>query len=190
VTSAAPRPLLVIVRGKPGSGKTTLVRRLADTDSFGLPLLSRDPIKGGLVETHTCETDAVREVIVPLAFDLFDDTIALWLRARVSLIAENSFPRDRSEPALRTLIRLARAVVIHCETSDEEARRRFLARERANPRLRPDRLAAAIDRMEGETYPWRTFDPYDLGIPSLRVDPTDGYIPTLDAIIAFCRASG
>jgi predicted kinase len=153
--------LLVIVRGKPGSRKTTLARRLAETAAFGLPLLSRDALKVGLVETHGSETDAVRDTVVPLAYALFYQTSELWLRAGVSLIAENSFPRDRSASALRALIPLAHTVVIHCDTSDEEAQRRFCTREGANPRARPDLRTATVEQMERGTYPWRKFDPFN-----------------------------
>jgi hypothetical protein len=31
------------------------------------------------------------------------------------------------------------------------------------------------------------FDPFPLVVPALRVDTTCGYVPGLDAIIAFCR---
>ncbi|MDQ5854653.1 MAG: hypothetical protein M3380_21795 [Chloroflexota bacterium] len=39
------------------AGKSTLARRLAETDALGLPLLDRDAIKVGLVMTHGMETD-------------------------------------------------------------------------------------------------------------------------------------
>ncbi len=39
------RPLLVMVSGKPGSGETTLARRLAKPDALGLPLVQSDTIK-------------------------------------------------------------------------------------------------------------------------------------------------
>jgi predicted kinase len=184
----SPRPLLVIVRGKPGSGKTVLARRLAETDALGLPLLSRDAIKAGLVETHGFESDAVRARVVPLAFDLFHQTIDLWLREGVSLIAEEAFSRGRAETALRALTRLADAVAITCDTSDEEAARRYIERENTNPRKRQDVLADTIDQMARGTYPWRVFDAFDLGVPALRVDTTHGYEPNLDTIVAFCRS--
>jgi predicted kinase len=184
----APRPLLVIVRGKPGSGKTTLARRLAEPDALGLPLLSRDPIKAGLVETYGSETDAVRARVVPLAFDLFHRTIELWLREGVSLIAEEAFSRTRAEAGLRALNRLADTVVVTCDTSDEEAARRYIAREQVNPRKRQDVLTATIDQIERGAYLWRVFDAFDLGVPALRVDTTDGYDPGLDTIVAFCHA--
>jgi hypothetical protein len=139
------------------------------------------------VETHGSETDAVRDTVVPLAYALFYQTIELWLRAGVSLIAENSFPRDRSASALRALTPLARTVVIHCDTSDEEAQHRFCAREGVNPRARPDLRTATVEQMERGTYPWRMFDPFNLGAPALRVDTSSGYVPGLDTIIAFCR---
>ncbi len=179
-----------MVTGKPGSGKSTLARRLAEPDALGLPLLSRDALKVGLVETYGVETDAVRATVVPHSYALFYDTIASWLRGGVSLIAEYSFVRSRSEADLRPLTRLARAAVVHCDTSDEVACRRYIERERANPRVRADLLAATMGRMERGEYAWAMFDAPDLGVPTLRVDTTHGYVPGLDAIAAFCRDSG
>ncbi len=127
---------------------------------------------------------------MPLSYVLFYDTIASWLRGGVSLIAEYSFVRGRSETDLRPLTRLARAVIVHCDTSDEVARRRFIERERANPRGRPDLLAATRGRMERGEYDWAMFDAPDLRVPTLRVDTTRGYVPGLDAIAAFCRDGG
>ena len=186
-SSASPRPLLVLVSGKPGAGKSTLARRLAATDTLGLPLLERDAIKVGLVTTHGLETDELRATIVPDSFDIFYQTMAAWLRAGVSLIAEQSFRRGMAESDLRPLTHLACAVVLHCDTSPAEAQRRFIARERSNPRARPDLLAATIERMEQGTYDWAIFDPLDLDVPTLRVDTTDSYTPGLDTITAFCR---
>lgn len=196
-TPSSPYPLLVLVCGKPGSGKSTLARRLDAADALGLPLLSRDAIKVGLVETHATsdtgphravvETDTLRSTIVPLSFRVFYRTIGAWLRAGVSLIAECGFQRGRCESDLRPLTRLARAVIVQCDTAPEEARRRFVARERADPHSRPDRLTAIIERMDRDAFDWTRFDPPDLGVPTLRVDTTDGYDPSLEAIVAFCQ---
>ena len=49
------------------------------------------------------------------------------------------------------------------------------------------RRTATIERRERGAYPWTMFDPFNLGVPTLRVDTTCGYVPGLDAVIAFCR---
>ena len=73
-TRTVPQPLLVLVTGKPGAGKSTLATELSRMQNLGLPLLSRDAIKAGLVETwafvqpgasrDVIETDALRSSLV------------------------------------------------------------------------------------------------------------------------------
>ena len=45
----SPRPGCVLVTGRPGSGKTTLARKLAGL--LRMPLVSRDEVKEGYVNT-------------------------------------------------------------------------------------------------------------------------------------------
>jgi hypothetical protein len=79
---------------------------------------------------------------------VFYATIGFLLRADVSLVAEFSFRRGLSEPDLRPLTEIARTVNVHCDTSIEEAQRRFTERERTQRRViiegmrrhRPDSL--------------------------------------------------
>jgi predicted kinase len=191
-----PQPLLVLVTGKPGSGKSTLAIELGRAENLGLPLVSRDAIKAGMVETWAfvqpgasrmlIETDALRSILVPSSFDLFYQTIASWLQAGTSLIAEYGFNR-RAEPALATVIGLAKTVVVHCEAPDEVAQRRFIRREQHDGKIRADRLADVMERIAHGTDPWTQFEPLNLPLPMLRVDTEDGYKPTLPEISAFCR---
>ena len=44
-----------------------------------------------------------------------------------------------------------------------------------------------IAQMEKGTFDWAVFDPLDVAMPSLRVDTTNGYVPGLEVVIAFCR---
>lgn len=193
---AAPPPLLVLVTGKPGSGKSTLAIVLGRAENLGLPVLSRDALKAGMVETwafarpgaarEAVETDGLRSTLVPSSFDLFYRTIASWLEAGVSLIAEYGFDR-RCERALAGVIGLATTVVVQCDAPDAVAQRRFLAREQHDGKIRPDRLAATIERVANGTDPWTRFEPMTLSLPAIRVDTEGQYKPPLPQISAFCR---
>jgi predicted kinase len=192
----APQPLLVLVAGKPGAGKTTLAIELGRAENLGLPVLSRDAIKAGMVETWAfvrpglsrseIETDELRASLVPSSFDLFYGTIACWLQAGISTIAEYGFDR-RCEPALASVIALAKTVVVQCEAPDDVLQRRFIDREQRDGKIRPDRLAATIERIASGTDPWAQFEPMSMPLPTIRVDTEHHYKPTLPAISAFCR---
>jgi dephospho-CoA kinase len=51
-----PRPTLIVVTGRPGSGKTTLTRTLAPL--VRCPVVSRDELKEGFVHTSGVPNDA------------------------------------------------------------------------------------------------------------------------------------
>jgi predicted kinase len=187
---------LVLVTGKPGSGKSTLAIELGRAENLGLPVVSRDAIKSGMVETwafgrpgasrQAIETDELRSHLVPSSFELFYETIARWLHVGTSLIAEYGFDR-RTEPGLANVIGLAKTVVVHCEAPDEVCQRRFIAREQRDGKIRPDRLAAIVERIAQGSDPWTQFESMNLRLLTLRVDTTCDYKPTLSEISAFCR---
>jgi predicted kinase len=191
-----PQPLLVLVTGKPGSGKSTLAVELSRSELLGLPVLSRDAIKAGMVETWAfmfpgvdrtlIETDGRRDTLVPQSFDLFYQTIARWLDAGISLIAEYGFDR-RTEPALVPILDAATTVVVHCVAPDAICQQRFFRREQRDGKIRPDRLAAIPTQIARGADPWTRFVPLTLPLPTLQVITEDGYAPTLAAISAFCR---
>ncbi len=188
-----PRPLLILVSGKPGSGKSTLAQRLADQDALWLPLVSRDAIKQGLGETLGISPDdeAGVSAVTQTSVDIFYEAIGHLLSAGVGLIAEQSFRRGLDESRLQPLTLLARTVIVHCHTSPDEARRRFVERARSGrPEQRPARsVQKLIDQMEAGTFDWVVFEPPDLDVPMLRVDTSHTYAPGLDTIIAFCRGN-
>ena len=40
--------------------------------------------------------------------------------------------------------------------------------------------------MDTGTFDWDGFEPMQLGIPTLKVETTTGYVPTLDEVVGFC----
>lgn len=172
-------PLLIVVAGRPGSGKTTLAHAVART--IRCPAICRDEIKEGFINTTgEAHGDEVgREV-----YETFFQTIKLLLERRVTLVAEAAFQHKLWTPKLEPLRAIARIRIVLCDMEADLARARHAARGAADPAREsfhpmPPTPAGAAAVFE--------FDAPHLDVPTLRVDTTDGYRPDLEAIVSFVR---
>lgn len=181
-------PTLVIVSGAPGSGKTTLARKLAA--DLSRPLISRDQLKEGLADAMGAPPD------VPASKQLGARSIAMLylvarqlLEAPVGLILESNFKRGESETELRPLLAWSDPGLIHCTVSPELVQQRYEERhargERHAAHFDADRAADLADDLSLGRY-----NPLDLAIPMLVVDTTDGWHPAYDEILDFAALPG
>lgn len=166
------RPRLIVVTGRPGSGKTTLVHPLAR--AIRCPAICRDEIKEGLVNARGGDDGALATV----AYEAFRDTLRLLLDRRVTLVAEAAFQHRRWEPILSELRGLASLRIVVCAVEPAVARARHLARGQADP----ERTRFHDAHLPGETY-----EAPRIQAPTLRVDTTQGYRPDFDAILEFVK---
>src|SRR3989475_248222 len=123
------KPLLIIVNGLPGTGKTTLARRLA-TD-VRLPVFSRDGMYETLYDALECQSNGLSPLIGPATFTLLYYVASSLLAAGQSLIVEGFFGR----PELRSaeFLHLQHAYdfepfQILCKADGRVLLERFLAR--------------------------------------------------------------
>ena len=184
------RPLLVIVSGAPSTGKTTLAGRLSE--AILLPLLAKDDFRETLADAFGAGTVAESRALAPATFAVYVKVLARLLAAGVGVIAEANFFRGISEPDLRPLLGHARAVIVHCQTAKELSVRRFIERHHRGERhpcfFDGERIPGLLAGERQDA--WERAEPADLGIPTLRVDTTDGYSPRFETILAFVRAAG
>lgn len=105
------RPMLVIISGPPGGGKSTLARPLAN--ALGLPLISKDEIKERLADSlGEAATDLSRPLGHAATMQLYATAKEL-VRYGNGLVVESAFHKGLAEEDFSELVRSTRAVLVH-----------------------------------------------------------------------------
>jgi predicted kinase len=178
-------PSLIVVTGRPGSGKTTLAHILAK--AVRCPAICRDEVKEGLVSSLG-DVQQSFEDLQRRTYDAFFNVIELLLSHRVTLIAEAAFQHERWAQRLEALRQIADIRIVLCVVDAQRARARHIARGLEDPereRFHGDRPVVAA--REGRELPIGEYDPPHLDVPILEVDTTDGYRPAFESIVSFAR---
>ena len=172
-------PILVIVSGPAGTGKTTLAHRLAET--IGCPALCRDEIKEGMVAATPDFVPGPSDPLTVRTYGLFFAVIRLFLEHGVTHVAEAAFQHANWARGLEPLQPLATFRIVRCQAEPATARARAARRRR-------EQLTRAAHDDIGHFSVERSFEPIRLDAPTLDVDTTNGYDPDFDAIAVFARA--
>ena len=160
------RPLLVLVSGHPGSGKTTLGRALGD--AMVLPHLNRDAMRAGLTFTEP-STPPDPELV----WRTYLDTIERWLVNGISLVTDQTLYIGMTDELRSRLPPLGDVVNIHCRCP--HAYERWVAKTNMYPQF--SEVDARVRAQRDEFT-----DPLPLGVPVIEVETSDGYDPPLDEL--------
>jgi predicted kinase len=182
-------PLLVIVSGAPGSGKTKLARRLGA--ALRLPLLLKDDLKEALYEALGADDREQSRQLGRAAYDLLALIAGRLLEAGVDVLVESNFRRGLSEAFLAPLLPAARVVLIHCEGDPAFIACRYRERAERGERHPAHFDLGIVSRLQEELAAG-VYEPLELDATTLRVDTTTAheYAPDFEEIVAFVRRVG
>ena len=170
-------PLIVLISGPPGAGKSTLA--VALSARLELPLLSIDQVKSGVAFTMTGGTADERAIRIggpagQTAFLATYELVDVCLKHGVSLIVEKAWQRGRAEAELRHFLPISRAVQIHVTASQPVAVQRFMDRPSRWGAAATAKIAEVKHGLDIGTFTWDDFAPLDLDIPLHVVATDDG----------------
>jgi predicted kinase len=176
------KPKLIIVTGRPGSGKTTLSKELGRL--LYLPLVNRDEIKEGYVNTFSVRHDELPDDTNKIASEVFFENIELLLTKNVSVIAEAAFQHRVWEPQITRFAEYSDVVLIVCEIDPQVAADRHLERGMNDPNrgfFHGDKRVAHF-KETGVVLSPAEYEPPKLEVCTIKVSTLNGYDPPLEEI--------
>jgi predicted kinase len=183
------KPKCIIVTGRPGAGKSTLSKELAKL--LYMPVISRDEIKEGYVNTFGVRHDELPPDSNRVATEIFFDTFSFLLARKISLIVEAAFQHQVWQPRMDALTTSARVCFVICSVDSDIAARRHLHRGLNNPHrefYHGDKQVA-VYREQGILKSACDYDSPAFDLPTIEVSTLDGYSPTLNTVCDFAAAS-
>ena len=176
------KPKCIIVTGRPGSGKTTLSKKLGQ--QLWMPVISRDEIKEGYVNTFGAKHDQLPSDTNGIVSNFFFDIVCQYLISKVSVIIEAAFQDKVWESRMPKILEVSYPYIIVCSLDGEIAAQRHLKRGLADPgrEFYHGDKRVSIYRATGEMAPSGHYVAPNLNVPTIHVLTENDYSPSLDEI--------
>ena len=165
------KPYLIIVTGRPGSGKTTFAKALGS--EIFMPLISRDQIKEGYLQTIGKTHAELPQDTNKIVTGIFFDTLLGLVDKNVSVIAEAAFQHKVWANMLERFMGKARINLLICRVSDDVAHDRFMQRRLEDP------MRKFFHGDKGVEFNAGSYEEPHLDLPTLYVDTLGEYKPPI-----------
>ena len=181
------KPNMIVVTGRPGSGKTTLAHQLSKM--IYCPALCRDEFMEGYINTVRNSHGSLDNVNLTLT-NAFFDIIHKTVECGISVIIEAAFQHKLWAPRLEPFLDKTNIALIICSVSPNTAQTRFVERGSLDPNrvhFHGDNISEVQTAETSKQIIMPSYTPPQLNLPTLTVDTTDGYNPNLENISDFIR---
>lgn len=179
------KPLLLIVNGPPASGKTTLGAKVAE--ELGIPMFSKDAIKEELYDSMGPVVRKVFRNLGATSMRLMYLAARTCLEAGRPIVIEANFNRGRSEDDIGALLELCSPLQLHCDAPTEELVERYETRDEEGDRHPVHEGGDASEDLKDELDDG-LYEPLALDVPTLQIDTTDGYRPSVAETVGWIRS--
>jgi len=183
------KPKCVIITGRAGAGKTTLAGKLGKR--LWMPVISRDQIKEGYVNTYGVKHDELPPDTDGLVTDFFFRIVNQYLAGKISVVIEAAFQHRVWEYRMPEILELASPLIVLCSVDDVIAARRHLQRGLENPNrefYHSDNRVVHY-RKTGEFLLPAGYTPPKFNVPTIEVSTDGEYIPCIDEIVKQIQSS-
>lgn len=172
------KPYLLVVTGRPGSGKTTFAKELGN--KIFMPVISRDQIKEGYVHTFGKRHTELPEEANKTATEIFFDTLMGLVTNNVSVIAEAAFQHRIWSTMLERFMGMARVYLLICRVDDKVALDRFVRRGLDNALREYFHGDRGVDMARrGIELSVSPYEEPRLDVPTFYVDTSGEYSPSI-----------
>jgi predicted kinase len=164
-------PLLILVTGLPGAGKTSVGRTLSER--LTIPFLSKDAFKERIFDTLGWKDKAWSRRVSEASHRILDYIVEEELKASHSLIVESNFKPDIDSARFRAFQRRFGVVGVQvlCWAQGDVLFERYWARHQTN--RHPGHIEPATPEEQRRDLAVGKAEPLQIGGPVIELDTTD-----------------